>query len=274
VGLLRRAINTADASGRRWLLSAAANAVTTLRNEPLHIRHDGAYWLYSSRGMTLPWGRQFTFYDYDLRTLAGRVARYKSETEDCWFHLYRPKQGDVIVDVGAELGTDTVAFSRAVGPSGRVIAIEAQPETYEMLLKTIEANGLTNVLPLCLAVADKPGEVFITAGEGTVANYLSDQGERVAADTLDNILCDVPRIDFLKMNIEGAEQLAIKGMDETIAKTACIAIACHDFVDQNNEWFQTIEKVESYLRFKGFEVSRRENDERDYVRHHLHATIR
>jgi FkbM family methyltransferase len=271
MGLLRRAIDAADRPGGRWLISTMSNTLAKLRGNNLRIRHDSGYWLYSSNGMTLPRGRNFDLYDYDLKSLAGTIKHYISEAEDCWFHLYKPNPGDVIVDVGAEIGTDTYVFSRAIGKNGRVIAIEAQPQTYEMLLQTCHSNRLTNVTTLNVAIADKHGEVRITSDAGMESNYIGADGELVPADTLDNMLREVPRIDLLKMNIEGAEQLAIQAMDQTVEKTMYLAVACHDFIDMTNEWFRTLDKVSDYLQAKGFTVIRRESDDREYVRYHLHA---
>lgn len=264
MSLLRKALEAADRPGARWVLSLASSS------NNLSIRHDGSHWLYSSEGVTLPRGRRFDFYRYDLEHLPGRIRHYLNETEDCWFYRYKPKAGDIIVDVGAELGTDLITFSRAVGPTGKVIAIEAQPDTYELMLKTIEVNSLTNVVPVCVAVADRKGLTRISFDQGVESNFIGgENGVLVPTDTLDNILKDYPRIDLLKMNIEGAEQLAIMGMDETAAKTRHMAIACHDFIE--GEWFQTSDKVADYLKRKGFEASFRTDAPHEYARYHLHA---
>lgn len=274
--LLRKLIDFADRRGWRWLLAGAVNAVAILRGSDLKIGHDGEFWLYSSDGTTLPRGRHFDFYSNDLRELPERIKHYLEEADDCWFHTYRPNPGDVIVDVGAEVGTDAVVFSRTVGPSGKVVAIEAQPQTYELLVSTCRNNMLDNVTPLWTAVADTKGQVRISADAGVQCNFIGTQGELVPSDTLDNILADVERIALLKMNIEGAERLAILGMEATVEKTSHIVIACHDFVADmtHNDWFRTLAEVSDYLVGKGFEVLRREEDGREYVRYHLHARQR
>src|SRR4051812_15909470 len=53
--------------------------------------------------------------------------KHLRDADDYWFHVYRPQPGDMIVDIGAGRGEDVFAFSRAVGPSGRVVAIEPHP---------------------------------------------------------------------------------------------------------------------------------------------------
>ena len=65
---------------------------------------------------------------------------------DHWFHVYRPKAGDVVVEMGAGKGWDTLAFSRAVGPTDCVISIEAHPGTFEYLDRLCRINNLENVV--------------------------------------------------------------------------------------------------------------------------------
>lgn len=245
------------------------------RRHGLRIFHDGEFWLYEHDGMALPKSRKFEFYGWDIENLAARVNQFRTETSDYWYHVYSPKPGDTIVDVGAEVGSDTVVFARAVGPSGRVVAIEAVPETYRMLLATIHNNKLTNVVAIGKAVAEGPGEVRISVDMSSQSNFLSTSGQRIESDSLDNMLDAYPRIDFLKMNIEGAERLAVMGMDRTIGKTRYLAIACHDFVadmgEGDEQWFRTKKLVTEYLTERGFSLTTRDHDPREYVRWHVHA---
>lgn len=268
--MLRDLATLADRAPLRPVLAYASNM---LAGPNLRIEYDGDFWLYRAVGSALPHSRTFNFYKVHRELLPQRMAHYLNEARDCWFHIYKPEAGDTIVDVGAEIGTDTIVFSRAVGATGKVYAIEAQPQTYRALLSTCRANALGNVVPLALAVADKPGILHISSDAGVESNFLCDEGEPVNADSLDNILRDVAEIALLKMNIEGAERLAIQGMNETIAKTRHLAIACHDFVGEmtGNDWFNTRTVVIDYLKKNGFQVLIREDDPRDYVKHHIHA---
>src|SRR5881394_2341947 len=60
--------------------------------------------------------------DWDKRFRT--VEKYLRDAEDYWFHLYKPQNGDVLVDIGAGRGEDTYAFSKAIGPSGTIWSIE------------------------------------------------------------------------------------------------------------------------------------------------------
>ena len=63
----------------------------------------------------------------------GAATKYLRDADDYWFHVYQPQPGDVIVDIGAGRGEDVFAFSKAVGRTGHVWAIEAHPTSYTML---------------------------------------------------------------------------------------------------------------------------------------------
>lgn len=277
--VLRKLITMADRPPFRPLLAALYNtAAAKSTGGKLSISYDEGCWFYQCNGMRLAASERFDFYRWHIDNLPHRVEVLKKDNAG-WCHLYHPKPGDIIVDAGAELGSDTLLFSREVGASGRVIAIEAHPQTFSRLNAMLRANRLTNATAIHAAIADKSGELRITTDEGVESNFLTEDGEGflVKADTLDNLLREFqfPSIDLLKMNIEGAEQLAIRGMDETIAKTKHVVIACHDFLAtrKGSEWFRTREAVRSYLESRGFEVIQR-TDVPDYAADHLHGRRR
>src|ERR1051326_1450100 len=68
----------------------------------------------------------------------------EKHTSDLCFYGYVPKEGDTIIDVGAGTGWETLFFSKRVGPSGRVISIEAHPTTFRCLSKLCRENHLDN----------------------------------------------------------------------------------------------------------------------------------
>jgi hypothetical protein len=97
----------------------------------------------------------------------------------------------------------------------------------------------------------------------------------VKSTSLDELVDDLAleRIDFIKMNIEGAEKLAIQGMDRTLRKTRTVCISCHDFkADQDgDEALRTKTAVREFLVEKGFRVTTRDDDARPWVRDQLIA---
>ena len=131
------------------------------------------------------------------------------------------KPGDTFVDAGANIGFYTVVASKQVGPSGKVVAIEMMPDTAARLREHIRMNALTNVDVIEFALSDRSGEtISATVPEGRfgqasiAASHRSDEVRRVAVKTktLDEILADVPeRIALMKMDLEGAEAMALRG---------------------------------------------------------------
>jgi FkbM family methyltransferase len=94
----------------------------------------------------------------------------ETRVSDFWCHGYRPQLGDTVIDIGAGIGDDALAFSRLVGESGRIIAIEAHPRTYRSLVKTIQANRLTNVIAANAAVSDLEGFIYISNEDNLLSN--------------------------------------------------------------------------------------------------------
>ena len=66
--------------------------------------------------------------------------------EDEIVEQFKPKEGDIVVDIGAAFGFYTILSSKRIGLNGKVVAIEAQPNSFEMLNQNIKLNGLANVI--------------------------------------------------------------------------------------------------------------------------------
>jgi hypothetical protein len=79
--------------------------------------------------------------------------------EDDIIEHFTPKEGDVVVDIGANIGRYTIISSKRVGANGKVVAIEAHPGNFEMLKSNIKLNQLTNVTPLNYAVYSKETKI-------------------------------------------------------------------------------------------------------------------
>ena len=277
----RLAIRVLDRVGGRWVLAALATwYARRLTGREVVVLYDDL-WIRSLDSETfVADAPTFRYSASDLLTFPDLVRRISEDVQDYWFHVYEPQCGDVIIDVGAGIGFDTLVFSRAVGMSGKVIAIEAHPKTFRKLEKICELNQLTNTTCLQLAVVDDKREVHIedlprhefnTTALSPSSNHLYE----VHGLSLDEICKqqEIEHIDFLKMNIEGAERLAICGMSEMLKRTKCVCIACHDFRsdEHDSEIFSTRKTVIDFLRSNSFQVVTRADDARPYVRDHIHA---
>jgi FkbM family methyltransferase len=133
--------------------------------------------------------------------------------------------GRVLVDLGAHAGYYSLMAAGLVGPSGRVLSFEPNPVSCSLLLRNVRANGFANVEVHPLAVAEARGILRIE-GRGSHARIVdpdewfgAPSSSAVAmAVTLDEALREVPRVDVIKMDIEGAEFRALQGARQTLAR--------------------------------------------------------
>ena len=123
--------------------------------------------------------------------------------------------GDVFVDIGANIGYDTLLASSRVGPNGKVVAIEASPRTFALLQRNLAANASSsNVRAVNAAVSDQPGTLDLyEINEGNIgaATTLASRGGTLMASVealpLEQILTpdELARLRLIKMDVEGAE---------------------------------------------------------------------
>jgi len=191
---------------------------------------------------------------------------FETSHADVFFQEYTPVEGDVIVDLGAGIGSELDLMCRAVGDEGAVYAIEADPVTFACLSRRAALNGLENAVPVHVAVSDAVGEVAISSEGHHLEHHVVDAGPgaRVPATTLDAFVASrgVTHIDLLKVNIEGSEEAALRGAGESLELVRHIAVSCHDFMGR-----PTSAAVRALLSERGFTVrERRASDTREWAR--------
>jgi len=177
-------------------------------------------------------GDSFTFYENLIR-------------HDYLRHGIELKAGDVVVDIGANIGAFTVLAAAQVGPSGRVFAFEPSSAVYDRLLRNLELNHLSNVTPIKCAVGGENGraklELGVKSAYATICHGIDgrqDQSptEDVEVRRLSDIVREhnIDRIDLLKMDCEGAEYAIFDTLEQTLAATVRqIAMEVHDISGRN-----------------------------------------
>ena len=135
------------------------------------------------------------------------------------------RQGDTVVDVGANIGFITLLASRMVGSEGKVIAFEPVPSTCAALNANLALNGATNVVVHELALSDTAGVVTINEGPRRNKGLSSIRPinestvqQRVRASPFDGMGQQTTRIRVVKIDVEGAEQLVLEGMRNTLTR--------------------------------------------------------
>lgn len=132
----------------------------------------------------------------------------------------------VVVDVGANLGLSLFALAPH---AARALAVEASPRTAQALARTIALNRLAQVQVAAVALAAAPGELAFRASAHSAGSHLlspetlgEDEGEvlRVPVTTLDALVAEhaLPRVDFIKIDVEGHETEVLDGARQTLAR--------------------------------------------------------
>jgi len=132
--------------------------------------------------------------------------------------------GMTFVDAGACYGIYTLAASKMVGRQGRVIAFEPASRAFRVLRKNIALNRLTNVLAYPLALTETEGKVPLYHHPNVGCDSLgkdhsfTETAEEVATESLDNVLRKIPvdGVDVIKMDVQGAEELVLRGAKATL----------------------------------------------------------
>ncbi|HXF61987.1 MAG TPA: FkbM family methyltransferase [Caldilineaceae bacterium] len=155
--------------------------------------------------------------------VGGRIAvkrTYEAHVSTLFRSLLEP--GAVVVDIGANIGYYTLLAATRVGPTGKVIAFEPKEENCDLLRRSLAANDLHNVVVHCCAVAESDGVAgyYSSSSNGSISNDLTRPGARqVPTVALDDVLAGEPRIDVIKMDIEGAEGRAFQGMQGVLRRS-------------------------------------------------------
>ena len=223
-------------------------------------------------------GRNKTF----LGTMPSKLGGHKFQ---CSFHdiiardvffsgCYEPQEtlflqsvlrpGMSFVDVGANWGFFTLMAAHQVGPSGKVVAVEADPRIFLKLKQNIESNHLSHVTILDVAVADRDSRLLLAGHDESEENW--GISRLVEAGTVSAITFDVcsrrldplldeaglNTVDLVKIDVEGAEDLVLAGMDAGLNKHRyrCILMELHP--QQLAERGRMIEELIALLTGKGY----------------------
>ena len=130
-------------------------------------------------------------------------------------------EGGCVYDIGAHVGFYTLLASVLVGNGGRVIAFEPLPRNIHYLKKHLQLNHCNNVTLIEAAVGGKSGNAFFRIEPSSYTGYLSTEGRfKVKLVGLDEIVLngEIPPPDYIKMDIEGGEYLALLGAREILIK--------------------------------------------------------
>lgn len=266
--VLRRLTDRAIRKHRYTIAGALASLLASIETrQRFRLRWDGEDWIYSWRTGGAVNSHPF----WRPRTIDELLLIFL-------FH-YKLSSGDTIVDVGVENGDEIPSFCQMVGPLGRVIAIEADPACCRRLRKLKDHLSLGNLTIVAAAVGAADGFAEFSQDLASFANQVvrakseTRQTIRVPMRTLSNILGDegLETVQFLKVNIEGAEVELLQGMPRNV-KIVHVCISCHDFIGPSLQTFAT---VHAWLAGNGYQVTRMspEDHRRPWQNYYLYGQL-
>jgi len=171
------------------------------------------------------------FLEVDQHDFLGLTINRSYEPDVTAFLKENVAAGQTAIDLGANIGYFTLLFAQLVGKDGQVVAFEPDPQNCQLLEKNVRANGYTNVTVRREAVADYSGRAPLFLSDVNPGDHsLTDvDSKRDTADvdvvTLDSALAQLRgRVHWIKMDIQGAELAALRGMRSLLESCPALTI--------------------------------------------------
>jgi FkbM family methyltransferase len=165
---------------------------------------------------------------------------YKKREPLCTDFLMRSGiigKGDVVLDIGANIGYYVLTEAKLVGEAGKVYAVEPVASNFKLLQKNVQLNNLTNVASYQYAFGDKnsTSEIFVSNSSNLCAvNKDAVSGKIVGVQpvymmTIDEFIKDKKPPKLIRMDVEGYEYEILKGMSNTLQSDTAILMELHAF---------------------------------------------
>jgi len=215
------------------------------------------------------------FTPWELRALepSGDFGREKNILE---LLISRVRPGEVVLDVGSNLGIFTILLAKKVGQSGRVIAVEPGKKIFLHFQENVKLNNLKNITSFNLALGNKEEETKLFLGQVAGASSMaykpdgSEGFEIIKVKTADQLIKEnnLPIPNVVKIDVEGFEYNVIKGMSSTLNNPECRMICCEIHTQMLPDGVSA-EKIIDLLKSLGF--NKIENYKRGTAEFHIFA---
>lgn len=164
------------------------------------------------------------------------------------------KEGNNFVDCGAHLGTVSFTASYKVGVRGKVISIEAHPDTFRYLKRNNELQKYENTIFINAGVGEREGFSYISTSYVSDMNHIGASGREVKMITLEPLIQKMGKVDLLKLDVEGMELVALRGAGEGLTLVDAIIFESSESLYERNGY--SLQEMFHFLTMRGYEVFR------------------
>jgi FkbM family methyltransferase len=208
------------------------------------------------------WGQTMMAASFDrwLYLRLHRIGRMGNDERSTLQKFVKP--GMTILDVGSNIGLYTIFISKLVGPNGKVIAFEPDPELYSLLRQNCELNNCTNVESYNLALSDRQDRLTLrkqifNSGDNTLGSNSSDrfrQNVEIEAVAIDEFLPNL-RPSLVKIDVQGWELKALSGMQRMLTLGDGIDVFFEFWPDGFHRAGYGADDLTSFLHKLDFQIS-------------------
>ena len=208
--------------------------------------------------------------------LAMSISHYgKYEETEAKIMEQKMSEGDIVIDAGANIGLHTLNMAKIVGKTGKVFAFEPEITNFEILKKNIKLNNYTNIFAEHKAVGEKDGIATLYRSNHPGMHKIDSEPQHskdklnVDIINLDNFFNKnhiQPKIDFIKIDVEGFELSVLKGMKNILKNNKNIKILLElshnklheEDLEYNSKYEELLDFLESF-NFKKFCIDEENN---------------
>jgi FkbM family methyltransferase len=160
--------------------------------------------------------------------------------------------GDVFLDIGANIGTHTLKAASIIGPTGKILSFEPHPKIYLFLNKNIHINRFCNIDTYNFALGKVSGYLDFS---DTIADdqnrIISTTGIQVEVKRLDDFV-NLAHVDLMKIDVEGYELFVLLGATKLLARTKCVIF--ESFEDNFMKYGYNTSSIIDFFIYNGFTV--------------------
>lgn len=207
----------------------------------------------------LPWGVRLWCWPQRFRGVDGMVYILRDYEADAAFVQAFIKPGMNVIDIGANIGFYSVMMAKLIGPGGINYAFEAATETTDKLNRNIEENDLSNVTVFNVALSDHSEQRTLYHAQDRGRNSFGPEENVVATETvqcrrLDDLMDSNATIDFIKIDVEGAELLVLRGAEDLLRRSPHAPILCEFNASKARSVGFSLKQLAAFFNTRGYDI--------------------